>query len=74
MDESINSIALVYPAIYLLYFCRKSRYLGMWKDDKYHGPGILLDESSFDVTMHSNGEKIVSQCPVWLFVACNPIY
>lgn len=32
----------------------------MWKEDKYHGPGILLDESSFDVAMYSNGEKIVS--------------
>ena len=32
----------------------------MWKEDKYHGPGILLDESSFDVAMYNNGEKIVS--------------
>lgn len=32
----------------------------MWKDDQHHGPGVLLDETKFEVAVYSNGENVVS--------------
>ncbi len=37
------------------------RYLGMWEENKYHGPGILVSENRlFYSGMFANGERSVS--------------
>ena len=46
--------------VYFTILYRSERYLGMWLDDKYHGPGILVagDKSYYSGTF-ANGEKSV---------------
>ena len=39
----------------------QSRYLGMWSDDHYHGPGILINQNTFEAGIYSDGENVVSQ-------------
>ena len=46
--------------VYFTILYRSERYLGMWLNDKYHGPGILVagDKSYYSGTF-ANGEKSV---------------
>ena len=58
-----SGIALYCGDNYIILY-RSERYLGMWLNDKYHGPGILVsgDKSYYSGTF-SNGEKSVRM--VW---------
>ncbi len=41
---------------------RREQYLGMWAEDQYHGPGILIAENQFFFSgMFANGERSVSR-------------
>ena len=45
---------------YCCYGFRSERYLGMWRNDKRHGPGILAANNKFYYSgNYDNGEKKV---------------
>ncbi len=69
--------------INILFVClfSEERYLGMWKEDRYHGAGILIASNKYHFSGDFvNGERTVSSeadihthyvCDVCMCVLCN---
>jgi len=58
---SLNSIIFSYH--------RSERYLGMWRNDRQHGPGILVAQNKFYYSgIYDNGEKKVGMAHYMYYI------